>query len=446
LATRYHTLVATADLAYQQWEERQANKSEDEDEESDEVPADPDIVQVRSVLYGTSSPFAIGSNLEGVFSEEVRETLGVLRADLKAIQDVAPPAIPMAMSVVEANEIVDIPIHIRGSHLNLEKEVVPRGFLRLTDAVLDPPAVDADTSGRLALAKWLTDPEHPLTARVMVNRIWQGHFGEGIVRTPSNFGTRGNAPTHPKLLDYLSREFIADGWSIKSLHRRIMLSSAYRMSSDYDAANCAADQNNEALWRMNRRRLDAEPIRDTLLAMGGNLDLTMFGRDKSFNPQGYVFDEGNVVNKQIFYDAPRRSVYMPIVRNAMYDFFAAFDYSDSSIAIGRRPSTVVAPQALLMMNNPFVVEQAERFADSVLTKNQLEDPERIELAFLKAYGRPPSQSEMNDSVDFLAEMRQNADDGSVGLASDQTVDPGELYAWKNLCHVLVAASEFIYIN
>jgi hypothetical protein len=445
LARRYQTLFETTELAQLAYakrkEEAEAEAADGEEEEEFTERLDPALAQVRRTLYGAQSPFDISRNIEQkILSGDVVDQLSAMRAKAKAIADAAPAPMAQAMTASDGN-IADLPIHIRGSHLTLATTAEPRGFLRATDHVLAPPAVSEGQSGRLDLARWITDPEHPLTARVMVNRIWQGHFGTGIVDSPSNFGLRGSSPTHPKLLDWLARTFIEDGWSIKAMHKRILMSNTYQLSSSYDEANAAIDLGNRYLWRMPRRRLEAEPIRDALLAMGGNLDLTMFGRDPSFNPRGYVFDEGNVIDKQIFYDAPRRSIYMPIVRNAMYNFFSAFDYADASSSVAQRPATVVAPQALLAMNSPFVMKQAELFAQTLLADENQDEASRIQTAFERAYGRPATDEEVREASAFLASMRE-LDDGDV----DNMYDTPEMYAWKKLCHVIVAMSEFIYVS
>ncbi len=198
---------------------------------------------------------------EKLYPAEALDRLAELRAEVERLKEASPPEPPYAMAVDEG-AVVDLPVHIRGSHLNLAEEPEPRGFLKVTDHLAPPPPVAADASGRLELARWITHPEHPLTARVIVNRVWRWHFGRGIVATPSNFGAIGSAPTHPQLLDWLARRFVEGGWSLKKLHRDIMLSSTYRLSTDYDAGNAAVDEENLLLWRMNRRRLEIEPIRD----------------------------------------------------------------------------------------------------------------------------------------------------------------------------------------
>jgi hypothetical protein len=336
---------------------------------------------------------------------------------------------------VQEDEIVDLPVHIRGSHLNLADTPQPRGFLRVTDHLVPPPPIPEGASGRLELARWITHPEHPLTARVMANRIWHWHFGRGLVDTPSNFGASGSAPTNLALLDWLARRFIDSGWSVKTMHRDILLSSTYRLSTDHSEANAAVDQGNLLHWRMNRRRLEIEPIRDALLQLAGTLDLTMGGRVEEYNPRGYVFSEGNTFGRFDFYAAPRRSVYMPVVRNAIYDIFVGFDFGNASDSVGARPSTVVPSQALLMMNSEFVETQAGAFAQRLLAVPARSARERVDAAFVEAYGRPATELEVEDSLAFLSLMRSSAPSGEE-----------DIYAWSRLCHVMLGASEFIYLE
>ena len=480
LAGRYQTLFATIDRAYQERLSRFEPAREDQEfseEEEDELERArrlPDVQQeqVRRFLYSSEGPFAAPSGLEKLYDKSTREQVVAMRGEVEEMEEAAPTPLARAMAVTEG-VMTDLPVHIRGDYLNLAKEEVPRGILRLADHLVAPPTIDPERSGRLELARWLTDPEHPLTARVMVNRIWQGHFGVGIVASSSNFGLRGEQPSHAKLLDYLAREFIAGDWSIKAMHRRILLSSTYQMSSTYDEAAAAVDTENRLLWRMNRRRLEAEPLRDALMAMGGKLDLTVGGG--LFPKQsGYIRTNSSELTDA--YTSGRRAVYMPIIRTAIYSMFASFDYADPSVHVARRPSTVVAPQALFMMNSPLVVEQAERFARRLLTSEPADEHARIEAAYVKAYGRPPTSKEMAGAVAFLAKMRRVSPqavqlaaageaptgkaapgDGAVSEkageetpsedgASDVPVHPVELFAWKNLCHVILASSEFMYVN
>ena len=283
-------------------------------------------------------------------------------------------------------------------------------------------------SGSTNTKKWLW------SRRTLVALFAPAHFGRGLVDTPSNFGASGSAPTHPKLLDWLARRFISGGWSIKALHREILLSSTYRLSTAYDAENAAVDQGNLLHWRMSRRRLEVEPIRDALLQLAGTLDLTMGGRVEEFNPRGYVFSEGSTFGKVDFYAAPRRSVYMPVVRNAIYDIFAGFDFGNASDSVGARPATVVPSQALLMMNSSFVEEQAGAFAGRLLAMPSAGPAERVEAAFVEAYGRSATQTEIEESLAFLTDMR------------DAAPGQSDVFAWTRLCHVILGASEFIYID
>ncbi len=435
VAWRYGSLFATIEIAWEEHLMRLGLKDEDDLAPSDfMLPREQE--ELRWLVYG--GYFCIlcldQEEEEKLYPPEALERLAELRAEVERLEEASPPPPPYAMAVDEA-EIVDLPVHIRGSHLNLAEKPEPRGFLKVTDHLVPPPPVSAGTSGRLELAHWITHPEHPLTARVIVNRVWHWHFGRGIVDTPSNFGAIGSAPTHPRLLDWLARRFVEGGWSLKNLHRDIMLSNTYQLSTDHDAANAAVDEENLLLWRMNRRRLEVEPIRDALLQLAGRLDLTVGGRVEEYNQKGYVFGEGGVLGEVDFYAAPRRSIYMPVVRTAIYRIFGGFDFGDASDSVGARSETVVPRQALLMMNSPFVEEAALGFAQQLLELEGASAADRVDTAFARAYGRPADDVEIEDSLAFLDRMRARA-----------PADDAEIFAWTRLCHVILAASEFIYIN
>ena len=435
VAWRYASLFATIEIAWEEHLMRLGLKDEDELAPSDfRLPREQE--ELRWLVYDGyfCIPCLDQDEEEKLYPPEALERLAELRAEVERLEEASPPAPPYAMAVEEA-EIVDLPVHIRGSHVNLAEKPEPRGFLKVTDHLVPPPPVAAGASGRLELARWITHPEHPLTARVIVNRVWHWHFGRGLVDTPSNFGAIGSEPTHPELLDWLARRFVEGGWSLKNLHRDIMLSSTYRLSSDYDAANAAVDEENLLLWRNNRRRLEVEPIRDALLQLAGRLDLTIGGRVEEYDARGYVFGETGTLGRVDIYDAPRRSIYMPVVRTAIYNIFGGFDFGDASDSVGDRSETVVPRQALLMMNSPFVEEAALGFARQLLEIEGASAAERIDTAFVRAYGRPADDVEIEDSLAFLDEMRR-------GAPANDT----ELYAWTRLAHVILAASEFIYIN
>ena len=434
VAWRYAGLFAVIEIAWDQHLQRLGLEDEEELSPADfRLPREQE--ELRRLVYGGRLCILCLDQEaeEALYPADAVAELGRLRAVVEEREATSPPEPPYAMSV-EEGEIVDLPVHIRGSHLNLADTPQPRGFLRVTDHIVPPPPIPDDASGRLELARWITHPEHPLTARVMANRIWHWHFGRGLVDTPSNFGTTGSAPTHPELLDWLARRFVDGGWSVKALHREILLSATYRLGAGYDAANAAVDPGNRLHWRMNRRRLEVEPIRDALLQLAGTLDLTMGGRVDEYSSRGYVFSEGNTFGRFDFYRAPRRSVYMPVVRNAIYDIFAGFDFGNASDSVGARPATVVPSQALLMMNSAFVEERAGEFAGRLLAM-PLGDAERVERAFVEAYGRPAGEMEIEESLAFLAAMRETAPAGEA-----------ERFAWTRLCHVILGASEFIYVD
>jgi cytochrome c553 len=435
LAWRYAGLFAVIEIAWGEHLQRLGLKAEEDLSPRDfRLPREQE--ELRRLVYGGGLCILClpQTDEEEQYPADVTADLVRLRAIVEEREAASPPRPPYAMSV-EEDEIVDLPVHIRGSHLNLADTPQPRGFLRVTDHLVPPPPIPEGASGRLELARWITHPEHPLTARVMANRIWHWHFGRGLVDTTSNFGTSGSAPTNVPLLDWLARRFIESGWSVKTLHREMVLSSTYRLSTDYSEANAAVDQGNLLHWRMNRRRLEVEPIRDALLQLAGTLDLTMGGRVEEYNPRGYVFSEGSTFGRFDYYAAPRRSVYMPVVRNAIYDIFAGFDFGNASDSVGGRPSTVVPSQALLMMNSGFVETQAGAFAQRLLAMPARNSTERIQAAFVEAYGRPATVMEVEDSLAFLSLMRSSAPNGEE-----------ETFAWSRLCHVIVGASEFIYLE
>ncbi|MEE9240229.1 MAG: DUF1553 domain-containing protein, partial [bacterium] len=285
----------------------------------------------------------------------------------------------------------------------------------------------------LELARWLTDSRNPLTARVMVNRIWKWHFGEGLVRTPNNFGKMGEPPSHPELIDYLARRFIDDGWSVKKMHRLIMLSSTYQMSGETRKGNIEADPENRLLSRFNRRRLDVEQIRDGLLAMDGTLDLTMGGTLQS----GFGTD-GENSNDRLSLDPEkinRRLVYLPLRRANLPGLLNLFDFGDATTSAGKRPRTNVAPQALFMMNSEFIAARSRNLAEEFL-KAYPNDPERrVERAYLRVLNRSPQPGEVREALGYVDQLRERFPDS----ISDQK-------AFESLCHLLIASNEFIYVE
>jgi len=300
-----------------------------------------------------------------------------------------------------------------------------------------PPAVAAGASGRLELAEWITRPDHPLTARVIANRVWQHHLGRGIVSTPSNFGVRGEQPSHPELLDWLAARLVASGWSIKDLHREILLSRSYRLSSESDEQSAGVDPGNHWLWRFDRRRLDAESIRDAMLAVLGQLDL----RRPSAHPFPAIEDwhwTQHTAFKAI-YPSEQRSVFLMTQRLVKHPFLAIFDGPDTNTSTDVRPRSTVPLQALYLMNNPFIQEQSAALARRLL-REACDVPRRLERAWELAWGRPPSPRENERACRYLATYSAAA--AASGISNDRQ----ELEAWTSLARILLTANEFLYIE
>lgn len=300
------------------------------------------------------------------------------------------PTRPVAMAPVEEDNPGDIHLAIRGVVHN-KGPLVPRGVLQVALSQPQPTISDA-SSGRLELSDWIANRNNPLTARMIVNRVWYWLFGEGLVRSVDNFGSMGSLPSHPELLDHLALEFMNDGWSIKRLVRRIVLSHVYRLSSDTDLHCADVDSSNRLLWRMHRRRLDAESVRDSLLQVAGSLDRTMGGAN---------IKDGTKIEYDYVFDSTRRSVYLPVFRNTLPEIFATFDFADPNIQGGKRTTSTIAPQALLLMNNRDVVQQTRQAAARLLADNDISPEMRIDQAYLQVLGRKPTDRERYLAEDFL---------------------------------------------
>ena len=363
---------------------------------------------------------------------QTKAQLKKLRDELAALEK-AGPDLPTAMGVTE-DKVADIAIHVRGNPLKLG-DIVPRR----TPPVLRGPRVPqftAKESGRRQLAEWLVDPQHPLTARVFVNRVWRWHFGKGLVRTTDNFGLLGEAPSHPELLDWLARRFIADGWSVKSLHRLILMSSTYQQASIATSETIDHDPANRLFGRVEVRRLEAEAVRDALLAISGQLDTTMGGSLLKLKNRAYFFDH---TSKDLTtYDSRRRSLYLPIVRNNVFDLLQLLDFPDPAVSTGNRATTVVASQALLMLNSDFAMQAATALADRLLA-DSAHDAQRLSRLYVIAFGREPTADEQQADRAFLAQVAQ-----VQSTASD--ADQLRRQAWSTLCHVVLAANESIYVR
>ena len=382
---------------------------------------------LRQALLEEGGAFAETAIVEADYAEASREAIASAEEVRAALESSQPPPVAMVLAVADEATPADVALHVRGDHTNAPGPPVPRGVPPAISGAASIPAIPPDESGRQQLAAWMLDPEHPLTARVFVNRVWHWHFGRGLVDTPSDFGTRGGSPSHPELLDRLARDFIASGWDVKALHRRLMTSATYRQASRMRPDAAAIDPENRLLWRWAPRRIEAEAIRDAMLATSGELDRTIGGSLLAVENFAYVTNDqsGNAAN----YDAPRRSLYLPVIRNAIYPFFATFDYTDAGLSEGCRARTVIAPQALFMLNSPFVERQSKAWAATLLDAESL-DEARIDRAYLEAFGREPSGAERSMGVDFLAAMSPL----------------GEREAWALYAQVLLATSEFITLE
>jgi len=316
------------------------------------------------------------------------------------------PRKPVVHSLTEGAKPANLKVHIRGNPGTLGEEA-PRRFLAVLAGDESPEFKKG--SGRLDLAKAIASKNNPLTARVFVNRVWMHHFGRGIVGTPSNFGALGERPTHPELLDHLAALFVANGWSIKWLHREIVLSSTYQSATSHDERNAAVDPDNKLLWRMNRRRLEVEPWRDAMLSVTGNLDPAVGGPSAELSSP----------------DHRRRTLYGAVSRHNLDPVLRLFDFPDPNLTSDRRPVTSVPLQQLFVLNSEFMARQAKAFAARVRDAEPT-DSARIRHAFLLAYGRPPTDREIQLGEDFLAGGSPNA--------------------WEKYAQVLLSANEFAFVD
>ena len=382
------------------------------------------------VNFSERGPFALSEEQQdAVIPPPTGAVVAGLRQELKLLEKTLPREPDLASSVAEG-DLVQQKIFIRGDHHN-PGESVSRGFPTILGGREEPPITES--SGRLALAQWLTRDDHPLTARVMVNRIWHWHFGEGLVRSPNNFGKLGERPTHPALLDYLAKRFVDGGWSIKKMHRLLMLSSTYRMSSEAAADTLGKDPENKLLTRFERRRLNVEAIRDGLLALDGSLDLEMGGTLQF----GYGTDRENSTDRLSLNPekVDRRLVYLPLRRANLPTLLNLFDFGDATTTLGKRSGTNVAPQALFMMNSDFVATRARNLARTLLDDSGPGNAQRLERAYLITLNRRPESCEIESGLAYLDQ-----------LGSEPSDSMEDLDAWQSLCRVLMASNEFIYLE
>jgi hypothetical protein len=343
----------------------------------------------------------------------------------------------MALAITDGTG-EDEHVHIRGSHKNLGDRV-PRRFLAVLGG--SDATTASEGSGRLELAKRMIDPRaNPLLPRVLVNRLWKHHFGEGIVRTPDDFGAMGQAPFHPELLDWLADTFVNSGWSLKSMHRMMVTSSTYRMTSNPQGDAERADPNNIAWHRMNMRRLEAEAIRDALLAVSGRLDSAMFGPSVPVHLTSFMEGRGRPGHSGPLDGAGRRSLYLNVRRNFLDPMFLAFDMPVPFSTMGRRNVSNVPAQALTLLNDPLILEQSRQWAERILASSARSNRERLDALYLAAFARAPTQSESDACLSFLDERTAAQASKTAGAQASATA------AWTDLAHVIVNMKQFIFVE
>jgi len=363
---------------------------------------------------------------------DTKTEIDKLKNEVLALE-MKPPDVPRAYAVKDGKGH-NAKMQYKGDPKKLG-EAAPRGFLTVLGA--QKLADGEKGSGRKQLASWITDPSNPLTARVMVNRIWEWHFGKGIVATPNDFGVRGEAPTHPELLDWLASRFAESGYSVKAMHKLIMLSRAYQLASAGYAADFKKDPKNSYLWKFDRRRLEAEEIRDSLLAVSGQLDPTPGGAHPFPPIHQWTYSQ----HRQFFavYDSNKRSVYLMQQRLRKHPLLELFDQADPNASTGLRNSSITALQALAFMNNEFVNTQADQFAVRVGMAYS-DTLSRIRYAYRLALGRLPTPAEVAEGAGYLAKARLSLKDS--GLPAERQPRA----ALASYLHVLLAGDEFLFVD
>ena len=358
-----------------------------------------------------------------------------LEGELARYDDIKPAPEPVAQAMIDnGRESPKTHVLAVGVYDAYKEEVEP-GFLSILDpapAKIVAPAVVNSTGRRTALAEWLASADNPLTARVMVNRVWNYHFGRGIVGTPSDFGVMGERPGNLALLDYLAATFVENGWSIKKLHRLIMLSNTYQESARFDPAAAKVDPDDRLAWRYNRHRLEGEAIRDSILEVSGKLNLKMGGPGVFPPLPPGVETRGGWKKDEDPSEADRRSVYVFVRRNTRYPMFEVFDMPDTHESCPRRNATVTAPQALELLNNEVVVEWSRALASRVWNDAGLTPEAQVDRAWRFVYSRPATADERKEALAFLERQKQLRGERLAALA--------------DLCHMLVNSNEFLYVN
>jgi hypothetical protein len=383
-------------------------------------------LEAARVALGDAAGFlAIPAKMEHALDEESLVKIHEL-ADVARRFESSAPDETAVMGVGDKGVVDGLSIHIRGSYRNLG-EFIERGVPMVMLSEQSSIIFDRDTSGRLELAKWLAASTHPLTARVIVNRIWRWHFGQGLVESTENFGALGDRPSNPELLDYLARWFIESGWSIKELNRLILTSATYQMSSVHPEAEAALaiDPENRLRWHFKLQRMQAEQIRDSILQVAGRLDLRLGGKSVPLRNRQFVFDHTSIDHTK--YDSVRRTAYLPIIRNHLFSLLEQFDFPDPTMPVGSRNTSVVSLQMLMLMNADWIVSSAELLSRRSQEHSSEPSP-RVDWLYETVLGREPREHERQRLLDFVATHQ----------APDE--DP-----WSMVAHNLLICSEFIYV-
>ncbi|MBY0513031.1 MAG: DUF1549 and DUF1553 domain-containing protein [Gemmataceae bacterium] len=418
------------------------------------VPADKRTPEQKKLVSDTGPLLKVSwDDVLDAMSPADKAKRAAIREQIHALEARLPPPPAAAWAIKAGDDKAETFVLKRGNPKNRWTAVGP-AFPRVIAAAAP------EAKSRLDLAQWLTRPNHPLTARVLVNRVWHHHFGRGIVTSPNDFGVRGERPTHPELLDWLAAEFVEKGWSLKHLHRVIVLSNTYRQSTTATAATLKADAGNRLFSRMNRRRLEAEAIRDSVLTAAGTLNPEVGGRSVKvpLEPEVYdlIFTEGEPDGLwPVTPDAKqhlRRSVYLFNKRNVRLPVFEAFDQPDTLTSCAVRPVSTFAPQALILMNGPFVQEQGKALAVTLTREVGPDSAKQVDALYRRAFGRPPRADEQRLALDFLTAQAATIRDRlrarlPVGLdlaTLPPGADPAAVRALADLCVVVFNTNEFVY--
>ena len=415
---------ATRDEQQRRYNEALAAAPESERSKIEKPNLDKALAELLATLAGPKGLCSIPvDKVEGLLEGSRKEEMAALRQKVDELKKGAPPKYAFAHSLSDGQP-ANMKIHIRGNP-NRTGDEVPRRFL----AVLSDgePAVFSQGSGRLELARSIASADNPLTARVIVNRLWHEHFGRGIVATPSNFGSMGERPTNPGLLDYLAGRLVANGWSLKAMHREILLSATYRQSSDDRARETQIDPDNRLLWRMNRRRLDVEAWRDALLAAAGNLDLSIGG------------PSGKLASAEFL----RRTLYGTVSRHNLDGLLRLFDFPDPNITSERRTVTTVPLQQLFVLNSDFMVREAKALAARASAAST-DDAARIRQVYRLLFGRVASDAEVQLGLEFLAAGEPGSSVETSG--ADSSAAKSTLTRWEQYAQVLLGANEFTFVD